>query len=525
MAATPDSILIFDTTLRDGEQAPGCTMTQPEKLRVAAALAELGVDIIEAGFPAASKGDYDSVSAVAQSTAGPIICGLARCNRKDIELASEALKDAPRHRIHVFLATSAIHRQYKLKMAQDEIVRIAVEGVRIARDLCDDVEFSPEDASRTELEFLAQVVEATIEAGASTVNIPDTVGYAVPEEFAELFRYLRKNVRGIDGTRLSVHCHNDLGMAVANSLTAVVAGARQVECTINGIGERAGNCALEEVVMALKTREAFFNASTSINSTRLYPISRLVSNVTGMPIPRNKSVVGENAFSHEAGIHQHGMLKHQSTYEIMRPQEIGLSRSQLVLGKHSGRHALRERVKNLGFDIGEMDFDRVFEDFKALADKKKELFDGDIEALVLRAGSAGDGPWRLVEMKTVAQSNAPATATIRLQHCEGRILKSSAHGDGPVDAVLNAIGQAVGIDVALQKFEVRSVSEGKDAQGEAVIYVQHNQRTYRGANVSTDIVESSARAFLEVINCIDTSRKISRQPQIDQATPDAREAV
>src|SRR5215510_9182521 len=423
MAPNPDHVLIFDTTLRDGEQAPGCSMTLPEKLRVARALADLGVDVIEAGFPAASRGDWESVNAVAREVQGPIICGLARCNRGDIELVAKAIKPAEKKRIHVFLATSAIHRQYKLNMAQEEIIRTAVEGVKIARDLCEDVEFSPEDASRTELDFLTQVVEAVIDAGASTVNIPDTVGYTVPDEFAELFRYLRKNVRGIDRVRLSVHCHDDLGMAVANSLTAVVAGARQVECTINGIGERAGNCSLEEVVMALKTRAAFFNVNTGVNTTRLYPTSRLVSNITGMPIPRNKAVVGENAFAHESGIHQHGMLKHHSTYEIMRPEDVGLSRSSLVLGKHSGRHAFRERVKSLGFELDDAEFNRVFEEFKALADKKKELFDGDIEALVLRAENHADGPWNLGELKISATLNAPAEAYVQLTHTDGRAVE------------------------------------------------------------------------------------------------------
>src|SRR5580704_6385631 len=351
MVSAPDPVIIFDTTLRDGEQSPGCSMARAEKLRVARALADLGVDVIEAGFPAASRGDWESVNAVAREVQGAIICGLARCNREDIKLAASALADAPRHRLHVFLATSAIHRQYKLNMAQDEILRLAVDAVHMAREYCTDVEFSPEDASRTELEFLAQVVEAVIDAGATTVNIPDTVGYTVPDEFGELFRYLRQHVRGIEKATLSVHCHDDLGMAVANSLTAVVAGARQIECTINGIGERAGNCSLEEVVMALKTRAAFFNLKTNVNTSRLYPTSRLVSSITGQPIPRNKAVVGENAFAHEAGIHQHGMLKHFSTYEIMRPEDVGLTRSHLVLGKHSGRHAFRERVQELGFEL------------------------------------------------------------------------------------------------------------------------------------------------------------------------------
>ena len=503
MAAEPDQVLIFDTTLRDGEQAPGCSMTQPEKLRVARALAELGVDVIEAGFPAASKGDWESVQAVSRTIDGPIIAGLARCNREDIELAARALADAPRRRLHVFLATSAIHRQYKLNMAEEQILRTAVEGVRRARELCEDVEFSPEDASRTELEFLAQVVEAAIEAGASTVNIADTVGYTVPDEFAELFRYLRKNVRGIERIRLSVHCHDDLGMAVANSLTAVVAGARQIECTINGIGERAGNCSLEEVVMALKTRAAFFNVATGIQTTRLYPTSRLVSSITGMTVPRNKAVVGENAFAHEAGIHQHGVLKHHSTYEIMRPEEVGLARSHLILGKHSGRHAFRDRVRALGFELQEQELNAVFEEFKALADRKKELFDGDIEALVLRAGGAATGPWSLAGLETQAVMQGPATATVRLRHSDGRLVEQSAEGDGPVDAAFKAIETATGLGVMLRKFEVRGVTEGEDAQGEAVVYVEYNQRTYRGSSVSTNIVESSSKAFLEVINRIE----------------------
>src|SRR3984893_17691257 len=449
MVVNPDRVLIFDTTLRDGEQSPGCSMTRPEKLRVARALAELGVDVIEAGFPAASRGDFDSVQAVAREVQGPVICALARCSFEDIELAARALAEAPRHRIHVFLATSAIHRQYKLNIAQEEILRLGAARVTRARELCEDVEFSPEDASRTELEFLAQVIEVAIAAGATTVNIPDTVGYTVPDEFAELFRSLRKNVRGIDAVRLSVHCHDDLGMAVANSLTAVVAGARQIECTINGIGERAGNCALEEVVMALATRQAFFNVGTGVQTARLYPTSRLVASITGVSIPRNKAVVGENAFAHEAGIHQHGMLQNRSTYEIMRPEDVGLQRSNLVLGKHSGRHAFRERVKELGFELDDAELNRVFEEFKALADRKKELFDGDIEAIVLRAGSAAQGPWNLEHLDVESHSGTGALATVRLKHTDGRALERQASGDGPVDAAYKAIVLATGVAVAV----------------------------------------------------------------------------
>jgi 2-isopropylmalate synthase len=518
MVHDPNRVLIFDTTLRDGEQSPGCSMTQSEKLRVAKALAELGVDVIEAGFPIASRGDWEAVNLIAKEVQGPIIAGLARCNREDIERAWEALKDSPRPRIHVFLATSAIHRQYKLNMAKDEIIRTAVEGVKIARSLCEDVEFSPEDASRTELEFLAEVVEAVVEAGATTVNIPDTVGYTVPAEFHEVFSYLKKNVRGIDKVVLSVHCHDDLGMAVANSLAAVRAGARQIECTINGIGERAGNCSLEEVAMAIKTRESFFGVHTGINTTRLYPTCRLVSQITGMPIPRNKAIVGENAFAHESGIHQHGMLRHHSTYEIMRPQDVGLSRTNLVLGKHSGRHAFRERVKELGFEVEEAELNRLFEEFKALADKKKELFDGDIEALVMRAESGAEGPWSLVELEVETTTGSNASVRLRLKHTDGREVEQRMTAQGPVDAVVKAIDAATGAQVQVRKFEVHSVSVGEDAQGEALLTVEHNGRGYRGTGVSTNIIEAAARAYLEVINRIETTRATAERAGIERRT-------
>ncbi len=516
----PNRVIIFDTTLRDGEQSPGCSMTPPEKLRLAKALADLGVDVIEAGFPAASQGDWESVQAIAREVHGPIICGLARCNRDDIEKAYSAIKDAPRHRIHVFLATSAIHREHKLNMAKHEILRTAVEGVRFARSLCADVEFSPEDASRTELEFLAEVVDAVIAAGATTINCPDTVGYTTPQEYAELFGYLKRHVKGIDGVVLSVHCHDDLGMAVANSLSAVHAGARQIECTINGIGERAGNCSLEEVAMALKTREGYYGLHTGIQTTRLYPTSRLLSTITGMMVPRNKAIVGENAFAHESGIHQHGMLKHHSTYEIMRPQDVGLSRTNLVLGKHSGRHALRDRIKELGYTLAEDELNRVFAEFKALADKKKELFDGDIEALVLRAGEHGAGPWSLDALWTSATSGAIASAVVRLAHKDGRIIEQGATGDGPVDAAFKAIEFVTGTAVKLRSYEVRSVTEGEDAQGEAIVSVVHNERSYRGVALHTNIIEASAHAFLEAINQILSSRSAVR-PAHAQLSADA----
>jgi 2-isopropylmalate synthase len=501
----PNRVLIFDTTLRDGEQSPGCSMTEPEKLRIAKALAELGVDVIEAGFPIASRGDWESVNLVAREVHGPIIAGLARCTREDIDAAWRALKDAVRPRIHVFLATSAIHREHKLKMAKAQIVQMAVEGVTFARSLCADVEFSPEDASRTELEFLAEVVEAAIDAGATTINVPDTVGYTVPEEFFEVFSYLTRHVRNVERAVLSVHCHNDLGMAVANSLAAVRAGARQIECTVNGIGERAGNCSLEEAVMAIKTRENVLGVHTAIHTTRLFPTSRLVSQITGMAIPRNKAIVGENAFAHESGIHQHGMLKHHSTYEIMRPQDVGLSRTNLVLGKHSGRHAFRERVKELGFDVGDVELNQLFEEFKALADRKKELFDGDIEALVMRSGNDAAGPWSLQSLSVATHDDEPARVTIRLAHIDGRVVSHEQTADGPVDAVVKGIDHATGIHLRVRTFEVHSVTVGEDAQGEALLTVEHDGRTYRGAGISTNILEAAARAYLEVINRIEAT--------------------
>ena len=509
----PDRVRIFDTTLRDGEQSPGCSMTREEKLRIARALVDLGVDVIEAGFPAASPGDWESVAAVAREVRGPVVCALARCSHQDIDSAWSALAEAQKPRLHVFLATSAIHREHKLKLAREEIVRLAAEGIRYARTLCDDVEFSPEDASRTELDFLSEVVQAAVDAGATTINIPDTVGYTTPQEFHETFSDLRRSVRGIEGVTLSVHCHDDLGMAVANSLSAVRAGARQVECTINGIGERGGNCSMEEVVMALKVREQIFGVRTGVRAERLYPACRLVSTVTGMPIPRNKAITGENAFAHESGIRQHGMLRHASTYEMMRPQDVGLSRSHLVLGKHSGRHAFRERVRELGFELDERELIEVFARFKNLADQKKELFDGDIEALVLDAEGITDGPWSLVRLRTEAATGETALAEIELAHSDGRRVKATGTGDGPVDAALTAIEQAIGLPARLRKFEVRSVSGGEDALGEALVTVDCEGRTYRGGSVSTNIVESGVRAFLEVVNRIELSRQSARRLQ------------
>ena len=495
-------VKIFDTTLRDGEQAPGCSMTLKEKLRIAKALADLRVDVIEAGFPAASPGDFDAVKAVADENHGPTVCALARCHPADIEKASEALAGARRKRIHVFVATSKIHREHKLRMEKDEVIRSAVGAIRLARQTCDDVEFSPEDASRTELPYLVDVLTAAIEAGATTLNIPDTVGYTVPAEFDRLFRSLGEQVPGIDGVILSVHCHDDLGMAVANSLAAVGAGARQVECTINGIGERAGNCSLEEIVMALKTRADFFGVDTGIDTTRLYPTSRLVAGITGMQVPRNKAVVGENAFAHEAGIHQHGMLQNRATYEIMLPEDVGFSTSNLVLGKHSGRHAFRKRVRELGFELDEFETNRAFQEFKKLADRKKELYDGDIEAIVLNVDSTSAGPWLLRSLKVTSDTEAKATADVRLTDDRGRHVDSSAKADGPAEAVFRALETATGIKPVLKKFDLHSATVGEDAQGEATVIVDYQGRSFRGHGTSTDIVEAGGRAYLEVINRI-----------------------
>ena len=497
-----EQIRIFDTTLRDGEQAPGCSMTLGEKLRVARALADLNVDIIEAGFPAASPGDFESVKAIADEDFGPVVCGLARCNPEDIEKVYQAVKGATRHRIHVFVATSAIHREHKLKMAKEEIINSAVGAIRMARELVDDVEFSPEDASRTELAYLAEVVTAAIEAGATTVNIPDTVGYTVPAEFDRLFRYLKDNVPGIDDITLSVHCHNDLGMAVANSLAAVSAGARQVECTINGIGERAGNCSLEEVVMAVRTRAEFFDLHTDIETTRLYPTSRLVSSITGMHPPRNKAVVGENAFAHEAGIHQHGMLQHASTYEIMRPEDVGLAKSNLVLGKHSGRHAFRDRVRELGFELDEFETNRAFQDFKKLADRKKDVYDGDIEAIIMNVDSVSSGPWSLKSLEVQTQTDKDAKATVTLIGEDGETHSATASGDGPIAAAVQALESVSGVELDLVNFDLHSASIGQDAQGEVTVTVEHDGASYRGNGTSVDIVEAGCRACLEVTNRI-----------------------
>jgi 2-isopropylmalate synthase len=509
MAPESDKVLIFDTTLRDGEQCPGASMNLAEKLEVAYALRTLGVDIIEAGFPAASPGDFDAVVSIARHVQGPTICGLARAQRGDIDRVWEAVRDAQSKRIHVFLATSAIHREHKLQLAKDEIVKRIRENVRYARDYCDDIEFSPEDAARTELDFLAEVVERAIDSGATTINIPDTVGYAMPNAFAETFRHLKKTVRGIDRVVLSVHCHDDLGLAVANSLAAIAEGARQIECTINGIGERAGNASMEEIVMALKTRRDYFKLSTNIDTKRLYPTSRLVSNITGLRVARNKAIVGQNAFAHESGIHQHGMLMHRETYEIMKPEEVGYTHSDLILGKHSGRHAVRHRIKELGYHLDEVQLNRVFDEFKLLADKKKELYDADIEALVRgEMWSAPIATWTLVSFHTSAGTGTLPTAAVCLQHADGHQVKNAVTGDGPIDAVFKAMERVTGVSPVVRDYQVRSLSTGEDAQGEAILEVEYDGRLYSGRAVSTDVIEASTRAYLNLVNRIIREKQI-----------------
>ncbi|TWT35129.1 2-isopropylmalate synthase [Posidoniimonas corsicana] len=494
------NITIFDTTLRDGEQSPGASMNLAEKLEVAQALVDLKVDVIEAGFPIASPGDFEAVQAVAKMVRGAQVCGLARCNPKDIDRAWEALQGAENPRIHVFLATSAIHREFKLKMGKEEIISRAVEGVTRAKGYCSNIEFSPEDAARTEIDFLCEVVEAAITAGATTVNIPDTVGYAMPAQFGQVIRTLRERVPNIDDAVISVHCHNDLGMAVANSLAAVENGAGQVECTINGIGERAGNCSLEEIVMALRTRSDYFDANTRIHTPRLVPISRLVSGITGMEVQRNKAIVGRNAFAHESGIHQDGMLKEPTTYEIMRPEEVGFTKTDLVLGKHSGRAALADRAKELGFHLEGDQLNDVFDAFKKLADKKKEVYDADIVALIEKRTTSGDELWALSSYEVKMTKDQVPSATVTLTRGEETFSDTFFGGDGPLDALFRVVEKITDQSVTVRDYAVHSVSQGKDAQGESTIEVEHNGKIYRGRGVSTDTVEASTLAFVNAMN-------------------------
>jgi len=495
-------IIVFDTTLRDGEQAPGCSMTLDEKVRVALQLERLNVDVVEAGFPIASPGDFESVRQVSRSVTGPTVAALARCVEADVVSAGEALKEAKKGRIHVFLATSRIHREHKLKKDRRDIIKLAVDGIRRAREYQDDVEFSPEDASRTEPDFLREVVEAAIDAGATTINVPDTVGYAVPAQFAELIAMLRSDVRNADHAVISVHCHDDLGMAVANSLAAVKAGARQVECTINGLGERAGNCSLEEIVMALATRKDFFGFETGINTKQIMNASRLVSTVTGVHVPPNKAVVGRNAFAHEAGIHQDGVLKQKSTYEIMRPEDVGLESGRLVLGKHSGRHAFRARLEELGIHLAEAHLEHAFQEFKRLADKKKQIYDEDIEAIAREETEQVPEIFKLTAFHTTSGINVTPTATVCVDVSGQGVKTDAAIGDGPVDAIYRAIDRITGIRCELRDYSIRAITSGKDAMGEVALEISADGFTERGRAARTDIIEASAVAYLAAVNRI-----------------------
>ncbi|HHX51642.1 MAG TPA: 2-isopropylmalate synthase [Clostridia bacterium] len=492
-------IYIFDTTLRDGEQSPGVSLNIQEKLEIAQQLARLNVDVIEAGFPIASPGDFEAVKAVAQRIRGPVIAALARISLKDIDRAWEAVQYAERPRIHTFIATSEIHMKYKLRMSREEVLEAVIQGVKQARGYTDDVEFSTEDGSRTELDFICQVVEAAIDAGASVINIPDTVGYSTPEEFGGFIASIRNRVPNIDRAIISVHCHNDLGMAVANSLAAVQNGAQQVECAVNGIGERAGNTALEEVVMALNTRKDFYGFFTGINMEEIYRTSRLVSSLTGMPIQYNKAIVGKNAFAHESGIHQDGVLKERTTYEIMNPAMIGLIQNNIVLGKHSGRHAFRERLAELGFDLGEEELQKAFFRFKNLADRKKEITDRDLEAIVEDEIRFVPEKFVLEHVHISSGTRVVPTATIGLR-MDSELWEEAACGDGPVDAVFKAVDKITGISVCLKHYALNAVTGGKDAMGEVTVKIQFQDKVFIGRGISIDVIEASAKAYVNAIN-------------------------
>ncbi|GAB63976.1 MAG: 2-isopropylmalate synthase [Candidatus Jettenia sp.] len=495
-----NNIIIFDTTLRDGEQSPGASLDINEKVQIARQLALLQVNVIEAGFPVSSQGDFESVKRIAQDVRGVSVAGLARAVEKDIDSAARALEKAEKPRIHIFLATSEIHRKYKLLKAKEEIIHLAVKAVKYARKYVDDIEFSPEDASRTELDFLVQVVEAVIDAGAKTVNIPDTVGYAVPDHYASLIRGLKEHVKNIHKAIISVHCHNDLGLAVANSLAAVKAGAQQVECTINGIGERAGNAALEEIVMALKTRQDFYHCSTRIVTKELIATSKLVSTLTGLRVQRNKAIVGENAFAHQSGVHQDGVLKERTTYEIIKPEDVGHLKTRLVLGKLSGRHALKERIKELGYELSEEEFERAFKEFKHIADKKKEVFDEDIEAIIGIEKMEVPAIFQLEGLSISCGPNTVPTAGVRLKLQDGSTVDNATIGDGPIDALFKAIDLSTGIPGKLQDYNIQAVTSGKDAMGEVYVNIDVNGKSIAGRAVSTDIIEASAKAYLHAIN-------------------------
>jgi 2-isopropylmalate synthase len=498
------TIKIFDTTLRDGEQSPGCSMNVDEKISMAKQLVKLGVDIIEAGFPIASPGDFAAVKRIANEVQGTIIAGLARAKEEDIKRAWEAVKDAPRHRIHTFHSTSDIHLKYQFRVSREEALKRSVAMVELARSLAADVEFSPMDATRTELPYLIEVVQAVIEAGALTVNIPDTVGYTTPTEFGAMIRAIKEKIG--NSAVIAVHCHNDLGLAVANSLAAIRNGAGQVECTINGIGERAGNCSMEEVVMNLATRKDFYKATTNINTKEIIRTSRLLTRITGMHVQPNKAIVGANAFAHESGIHQDGLLKEKMTYEIMRPEDVGLKQTELILGKHSGRHAFKTRLQDLGYDLAPEEIENAFAKFKHLADQKKEIFDEDIETLVTEEFSKIPTVFRLMGLNVASGMGVVPKSTVKLK-IRGRSVQKTAKGDGPVDATYKAIAGMTKTKSNLLKFEVKGITGGTDALGEVVVTLEENGKNARGQGADTDIIVAAARAYINALNKIAARKK------------------
>lgn len=502
----PNRVIIFDTTLRDGEQSPGASMNLEEKLRIAELLEEMGADVIEAGFPIASNGDFESVNEVAKLVKESTVCGLARSARGDIERAADALKPAKQSRIHTFISTSPLHMKYKLQMDPDDVYQAVIDSVRYARNFTDDVEWSAEDGSRTEHDFLCRCVEAAINAGATTINIPDTVGYTIPEEFGELIAMLVKRVPNSDKAIYSTHCHNDLGLAVANSLAGVSNGARQIECTINGLGERAGNAALEEIVMSLRTRQDRLPFVTGIDTECITRASKLVSTITGFTVQPNKAIVGANAFAHESGIHQDGMLKHAQTYEIMTPESVGLTKSTLVMGKHSGRHAFRVKLKELGYELGDNALQEAFRRFKDLADKKKEVYDEDLVALVDDEVLRGNDRIQFESLMVVCGSRGPQTAELELD-VDGEHCSTKAVGDGPVDATFNAIKALVPHEARLQLYQVNAVTEGTDAQAEATVRLEEDGKSVNGQGADTDTLVASARAYVNALNKLMVKRE------------------
>ncbi len=502
-----ERVIVFDTTLRDGEQAAGGSLNIGEKLEIARQLERLGVDVIEAGFPISSAGDFEAVRLIAREVRTPIICALARAHPDDIDRAWEAIKEAEHPRIHVFLSASDIHRVYQLKKSREEVLETSREMVTRAKRYTDDVEFSPMDASRTEPEYIYQIVEQVIDAGATTVNIPDTVGYAIPDEFGSLIEGIFKNVPNISRAVVSVHCHNDLGLAVANSLESLRRGARQVECTVNGIGERAGNASLEEIVMAIKTRSDVLSLTTNIDTTQIYRASRLVSELTGFVVQPNKAIIGANAFRHESGIHQDGVIKMPITYEIMDPRTVGIPASHLVLGKLSGRHAFKERLAELGYSLSEEDLGRAFSAFKDLADKKKEITDKDIESLVAEELRTISETYHLDRLQVSCGDRGIPTAAVRLIGPDGQVLADAALGTGPVDAMCKAINRLVDVPNVLTEFSVKSVTEGIDAIGEVLIRIESDGVTYTGRGADTDIIVASAKAYINALNRLLAAKK------------------